>query len=347
MRKFSIRPLLLDPGNFTPRRRTPWGGPRLPALKAGVVRRALEPTIGESWEISVEPDFPSRLVDGRLLDEMIAEDPEAWLGEGRPVELLVKLLDAAAPLSVQIHPRDDDPALGPEESGKPEAWYVVDHVEGAGVYLGLAAGVDEAKLRRAIEGGEDVSRLLRFHPVSRGDFFLVEPGVPHAVGAGVFLVEPQRVRPGRRGVTYRYWDWNRRYDAEGRESHAGEPRQLHLERALEVTDFARPRGEAFDRKAMRSLGPAPREGFHVEPLAGDEGGLSSRDLFVARVSGSGRGSLPATGRLAALTVVRGSIEWPSDPSLRVAAGQTAVLPAALDDREVIADRAEAILSAIP
>jgi mannose-6-phosphate isomerase len=346
MHDFSPHPLLLDPASFTPRVRTPWGGPRLPALKARVVRGELDPVIGESWELSVVPDFPSRLEDGRLLADVIAETRAPLLGAERAsMELLVKLLDASASLSVQIHPRDDDPALGPDEGGKPEAWYVVDHTEGAGVYLGLADGVDQAAMRAAIHEGRDVSRLLRFHPVARGDFFVVEPGVPHAVGAGVFLVEPQRVRAGRRGITYRYWDWNRRYDAEGHESSAGEPRALHVERALAVTDFTRARGDAFDRASKRTLGPPPRDGFHLEPLAGCPGGLASNDLFVMRVAGTGRGTLPTMDRLMGLTVVRGTIEW-ADGSCRVEAGRTAVLPAALEHREVIAQEAEAILAAI-
>lgn len=352
-----LKPLLLDPANFTPRSRTPWGGPRLPALKAPHVTGEIDARIGESWEISVEPDFPSRVAGGPLLADVIARAPEAWLGEGRAMELLVKLLDAAAPLSVQIHPHDGDPALAPDESGKPEAWYVVDHEEGAGVFLGLEEGVDEVTLRSAIERGDDVSGLLRFHPVEKGDFFLVEPGVPHAVGAGVFLVEPQRVQPGRRGITYRYWDWNRRYDDRGRESPDGRPRELHLERALAVTDFSRPRGEEFDRQVKRSLGaPSPGD-VRFEPLAGFEGGIASSDLLVARISGSGVTRLPSLGTLIGITVVRGSVASLGedvtlvDGELRgervIGAGRSAVFPAELGEHSLFLSNAEAIVSAIP
>ena len=67
----------------------------------------------------------------------------------------------------------------------------------------------------------------------------------HAVGRGVTLVEPQYVAPGRRGVTLRYWDWNRRYDAHGKQDANGQARELHVERALEVTDWARTSDPAY------------------------------------------------------------------------------------------------------
>ena len=78
-------------------------------------------------------------------------------------------------------------------------------------------------------------------PVTTGDFFVVPAGTPHAIGGGIVLVEPQRVLPGRRGVTYRYWDWNRRYDASGHASSAT--------RASRCTSASR---------ARTTRGPGPR-----------------------------------------------------------------------------------------
>jgi mannose-6-phosphate isomerase len=254
-----LAPERLRPDNFTPLTRTPWAGRRLLArYKPGL--RWPEP-VGESWEISVEPSFPSRLErDGRPLRDVLAVDPEGWLGRrvceryGRQSPLLVKLLDSAENLSVQVHPADDDPALAPHEAGKPESWYVLDADPGAGLYLGFREGVDRAEAERCLRLEGPFNHLLNFVPVSAGDSFVISPGTVHAIGAGVTLVEPQHVAPGRSGVTYRFWDWNRRYDADGRPCPDGRPRPLHVERSLAVTDWAAPRGAAFV-EACRS---APR-----------------------------------------------------------------------------------------
>ena len=300
--------------------------------------------VGESWELGVEPDFPSRVSDGRTLAELIAEDPEGLVGdEGASTALLVKLLDAAEPLSVQIHPADDDPALAADESGKPESWYVLDADPGAGLYLGLADDTDEASMRAAIEGGADVSKLLRFVPVAPGDFFVLEAGTPHAIGAGLTLVEPQRVMPGRRGLTYRYWDWNRTYDAEGRPDPKGAPRALHVDRALAVTAWDRCRGDAWLDSIRVRAGVPSREARWEE--------LTSKVRFpwlgVARVSGSGELALPELGRLRALTVVDGSVtvegEGFEETFVR---GETAALPAALVARLRL-EHAHALVSWIP
>ena len=98
----------------------------------------------------------------------------------------------------------------------------------------------------------DASALLRFVPVAPGDFFTIGPGTPHAIGPGLTLVEPQQVLPGRRGLTYRYWDWNRRYDAEGRPDPQGfkfghKAFQEFLRRPFTHRDNHRQRHAAFAR----------------------------------------------------------------------------------------------------
>ena len=171
------RPLLLQPDNFTSPERTPWGGRRIAGrlkLNAGLEARGV---VGEAWELSVEPDFPSRIIDGPTLDEVLRADPsllgvESGLGS---TALLVKLVDAADDLSVQIHPSDDDPLLAPDESGKPEAWYIIDADPGAGLYLGFREGVSRKDVERAIDEEAEVDALMSSVPVSPGDLFLIEP----------------------------------------------------------------------------------------------------------------------------------------------------------------------------
>jgi mannose-6-phosphate isomerase len=328
---------LLAPDNFTPPARTPWGG-------TAIVRRykpdlGLDPrtVVGESWEVSVGPEFPSRVADtGEPLGALLRRAGDYALGAETAAggtALLVKLLDAADHLSVQIHPDDAYPGLAPGECGKPESWYVLDAAPGAGIYLGLAPGATEAGMRAALASGGDVAALLGFVPVAPGDFFVVEAGTAHAIGKGVTLVEPQIVRPGRRGVTYRYWDWNRRYDPRGEPSPTGEPRALHVDHALAVTAWDAPRGEAFLRGArVRSGEVDPRAPLAVTALCGGSGAaLPSAFLDVARLSGTGSLALPAAGRLRAVTVVAGALTVTGDgPAVTVTRGRSAVIAARAD-----------------
>lgn len=329
-----MRQRLLRPDNVTPPARTPWGGRKLlDHYKRGLMLDpavAALPLVGESWEISVEPSFPSRFADDdTLLAQAIARDPEAWLGSavaarhGGQTPLLVKLLDAAANLSVQVHPAEDDPGLAPDESGKLESWYILDAEPGAGVYLGFQSGVGRRDVEDCLRKRSALAKLMNFVPVTRGDAFFIRAGIVHAVGAGVTLVEPQFVTPARRGVTYRYWDWNRCYDEGGQLSATGEPRALHVERCLEVTAWNAERGHtAVDMCRAR-------------PRVLDEGPLS-RTLVadwpyfaVERWAGKGSLTLPAQGTMLAIVCVAGRAEIVTESGKEtIRLGQSMVVPQA-------------------
>jgi mannose-6-phosphate isomerase len=342
-------PVLLRADNFTPVARTPWGGTRLASrYKADYLGALAQRVVGESWEVSVEPDFPARLEDGRALADYIAAQPEAVLGHEhalgrRGTALLVKLLDAAEPLSVQIHPSDSYARLRADECGKPESWYVVERTEGAGLYLGFQRGVREADVREALDTGASLEPLMRFIAVEPGDFFVIDAGIPHAIGAGLTLVEPQHVLPGRRGVTYRYWDWNRRYDAQGLPSATGTARALHRDDALAVTDWQRFDADDFLERIRLRVAPTaldlPPE---TTPLAGGAG-LENRFLRVSRLAGSGAALLPYPGRLQSITVLEGSLQL---GDIHVNRGRSAVVPACLPDTRVELREAHAIVCAV-
>lgn len=339
-------PVALRPDNFTPPSRTPWGGTRvLERYKAHVTTEL--PIVGESWEVSVEPSFPSRTVCERRLDALIAADPVGWLGEeavrryGAQTPLLVKLLDAADNLSVQVHPANGDPALAPDESGKPEAWVVLEADPGAGLYLGFREGVRREDVARCLADGARVDALMNFVPVTAGDAYVIDAGTAHAIGAGVTLLEPQLVWPGRFGLTYRFWDWNRRYDAEGRLDPGGQARPLHVERSLAVTRWDLPGGEAFVQ-GCRST-PVELESGRVRRTR-----VVDWPWFEAqRWSGLGAAVVAAGGRMWALTCVKGSVTVESTRgTLALRCGESGVVPAAagrlevaLDDAEVFAVRA--------
>jgi hypothetical protein len=350
-------PALLRADNFTPPTRTPWGGTRLvsrykpaPALSAAA-RASL--CVGESWEISVEPDFPSLLDDGTPLSDWLARAPAETLGEehvrGRSgTALLVKLIDTAEPLSVQIHPNDDYAGLSPGESGKPESWYVVEREPGAGLYLGFQRGTTERDVREALEGSRAGARslreLLRFVPVEPGDFFVIDAGTPHAIGAGLTLVEPQHVAPGQRGVTYRYWDWDRRYDAHGKVDPQGAPRALHVEHALGVTRFAHVAEDEFvPQICLRAGEPQRSESPVFTPLCGAGGGLANAFLSVGRLAGTGVAALPRWQRLLGITVLDGVLRV---EGVEIERGRSAVIPAWLNGAAAELSHCQAIVSAV-
>lgn len=345
-------PFLLRADNFTPAARTPWGGHHLANhYKFTLLDDAWRgQPIGESWELSAGDELGSTDTHGATLRDRLASNPDAFLGDeaksgANTTALLVKLLDAADDLSVQIHPFDHDPQLAPDEAGKSEAWLVIRADEDAAIYLGLREGVDEARMRHVLETGGDASALLRRWSVRPGDFFVVEPGTPHAIGRGVTLVEPQTATAGKRALTYRYWDWNRRYDQEGKLDPAGQPRPLHVERALAVTNW--PKDTPVDPPWVR-LGPANLHGPATwQPLCGPENApCPSYALRVGQLRGEGTLGIPDWNVLRGLTVLEGrvTLEWNAG-RLDVNAGQTAVLPACATSLKAQLTAAHAVLSA--
>jgi mannose-6-phosphate isomerase len=313
-------PRRLRADNFTPPSRTPWGGHKIRQRYKAALALEGDGLVGESWEVSVEPSFPSRAADGpETLAELIASHPEAWLGAGDAARfgstpLLVKLLDAADNLSVQVHPADGDPALGAGESGKPESWIILDAEPGAGLYLGFRDGIDRPDVEGCIASGGALDQLMSFVPVAAGDAFVIAAGTPHAIGAGVTLVEPQYVAPGRRGITYRFWDWNRLYD--------GAPRELHVARSLEVTSWDEPRGDAFVQRCRA----APT--LVGETSVKHECVVDWPWFVVDRISGTGDLDTDACGTMLAVTCVSGSVVIDGARGrLQLRGGESGVVPA--------------------
>nr|ACU26452.1 phosphomannose isomerase [uncultured bacterium HF186_25m_18N5]ACU26503.1 phosphomannose isomerase [uncultured bacterium HF186_25m_27D22] len=342
-------PRLLRSDNLTPPTRTPWGGEEILGHYKADLDLHRTGKVGESWEVSVEPSFPSLLAGTEtLLSDAIAADPVGWLGPevaaryGGQTPLLIKLLDAADNLSVQVHPRDGDPELALDESGKPEAWIVLRARPGAGLYLGFQDGVAREDVVRCLERSGPLDRLMNFVTVSPGDAFVIAAGTPHAIGGGVTLIEPQFVTPGRRGVTYRFWDWNRRYDAEGQRDPSGAPRPLHVARSLAVTRWGGPTGEAFVSRC-RAL---PRL-LQAGPLVRQR--VVSWPWFVSeRWRGSGTLTLPPLGTMWALTAFQGRAELETAGGvLTLRRGQSAVVPASAGALEVRAEELDLIATYSP
>lgn len=351
------RVIRLRSDNFTPPARTPWGGTRLLGRfkrELGIAGVSASAKVGESWELSVSDEFHSLTDTGERLATVLGRDPESMLGVeaqggNRLTALLVKWLDAGDDLSLQIHPEDNYPGLGPGEAGKLEAWYVVDCDRGAGLYLGFGPQVSRQDVVNALREGSDLSALMAFEAVQPGDFVLVEPGTPHAVGKGVTLVEPQWVAPERRAVTYRYWDWNRRYAGDGRPLSAGEPRALHVDHALAVTRWERASDAAWLASRRAGLGwPDAAASVRLDLLCGPEPGcvVPSSRLRVARLCGTGPCRLPAWNALRSFTVIEGEVLLGrGERAVRVRGGSTVAVTAYAGALEAELSHAHALLAA--
>lgn len=175
----------------------PWGGQRIAHRYAkgesGMV-------IGESWEASAES-----LVGGVPLKNYL------------DFTLLIKLIDVAGPISVQVHPNDSQAAqLSDQACGKAESWYILEAAPDAQVAWGLKHALSEEALKtRALSG--EIEQDLRWVPVQAGQIIDVPPGTIHTIGGGILLYEVQQPSD----LTYRLYDW-------------GRPRPLHLKEALRV-----------------------------------------------------------------------------------------------------------------
>ena len=204
-----------------------WGGER---LKKEYGKKTDCTPLAESWECSTHPDGPSIIGSGAfagcILRDVIQDHPEI-LGT-HPVTkgelpVLVKLIDAARDLSVQVHP-DDDYAKRYENGslGKSEMWYVLSAEEGARLIYGFTENVTKEE---ALEDGT-ILKHLRSVPVHANDVFFIKAGAVHAIGAGIVVAEIQESS----NLTYRIYDY-------GRTDKDGNPRPLHIAKALDVMDL--------------------------------------------------------------------------------------------------------------
>jgi mannose-6-phosphate isomerase len=194
----TAQPQLLPP-NVVPH----WyaGGPALAAWRGmpPVGERSPEEWVGATACRFGEPDLgPARLADGTMLRDAVRADPWAWLGrddgEAGDTGVLVKLLDAGQRLPVHVHPTRVYASrhLGCAY-GKTEAWYILQAADDAAVWVGWREDVDRDRISALVEKQDADAMLALMHrvPVRPGDGVLVPGGTPHAIGAGILLVEAQ------------------------------------------------------------------------------------------------------------------------------------------------------------
>ena len=201
-----------------------WGGTKL-ITKYG---KATDKKIAaEAWELSYHKDGTTKLEDGTLISASLTPDEIGSNCNGFPFfPVLVKLIDAKDDLSVQVHPSDEYALKNENSFGKTEMWYIVEADEGAGIYLGFKKDTSKEEYEEAIKNNT-LTELLNFIPVKAGDCYFIPSGTIHAIGGGCLICEIQQ----NSNLTYRVYDYGRR-DA------SGNLRELHVEKAIKVTNLS-------------------------------------------------------------------------------------------------------------
>jgi mannose-6-phosphate isomerase len=211
-----------------------WGGRRLSNLLSTPLPG--DEPIGEAWVLSDRDDHQSQVANGPLKGQSIGELMEEFRGQlmgklaprFRRFPLLLKFLDAREMLSVQVHPSDAHPDLIPAgESGKTEAWVVIEAGNGSRIYAGLKPGTTAGDLRHSLDDGTIADHLVGIVP-RPGDAVFIPAGTVHTLGGGVVVFEIQQ----NSDVTFRLYDWGH-VDAK-----TGQPRPLQVDQALASIDFA-------------------------------------------------------------------------------------------------------------
>ena len=210
-----------------------WGGKRIASYK-GLPSQG--ENIGESWELSCVPGHESVVAEGSLkgknLHEIMLTDAKEILGErllkryGTEFPLLIKLIDSADDLSIQVHPDDNLAAKRHHCPGKTEMWVSIAPADGAYLYSGFNRVISAEEYRSRIADNTIVDTLGKYHP-QKGDVFFLPAGRVHSIGKGNFVLEIQQSSD----ITYRIYDYDRR-DAQGN------ARQLHVEESIDAIDFS-------------------------------------------------------------------------------------------------------------
>jgi mannose-6-phosphate isomerase len=303
---------------------TIWGGRRLESdgwkrLPPGDI------LIGESWETEITTVALNKPYAGKTLGSLVKELGPVLLGEqvirlyGRRFPLLAKFLDAIDKLSIQVHPDDAYARLHEQgKLGKTEFWYVLDAAPGASIIHGFKAVTSRREVQQAIQDA-NLENLLNEVYVSAGDIVFVPAGTVHGIGGGVLLYELQEYSD----LTYRMYDY-------GRLTASGTPRELHIERSLDVSHYDR-----SPHVKMQPLVLQGGAGFQDRCLAAcqyfvtRELTLQQSSLFSDYMKKETAGSCSILSSLEAEVTVRygDAFEYKE----KLVKGQTMVLPALLDN----------------
>lgn len=318
-----------------------WGGEKIAPFK-GV--ETSQDHIGESWELSAVKGHESVVdggeFDGKTITELAAERKEWLLGSavykrtGTEFPLLIKFIDAAADLSIQVHPDDALAAVRHNGSkGKTEMWYVVAASEDAHLLSGLSKEITpEEYVSRVADGS--ITDVLCDYKVAPGDVFFIPAGRIHAICSGCFVAEIQQTSD----ITYRIYDY-------GRLGLDGKPREVHTELAKDAIDYSvKPDyrtgyQRCVNRESILVRCPYFTTSLYdlTEPLVKD---LHNIDSFMTVVCVEGEGVLRAVEpapmrekKVFGFTRRAKALEEPRLVEMPIRRGETVLVPACVDSLE--------------
>ena len=318
-----LKPMLLK----APLKDYLWGGNR---LRDEYGKESELDKVAESWELSCHEAGLS-IVDsgenkGKTLASLLTGTGKEMLGtkaaELDYFPLLIKLIDAKKDLSVQVHPDNEYAWRVEGEQGKTEMWYVVDAEPGASLIYGFKEEISKEEFRQRIEDNT-LLEVCNKVPVHKGDVFFIESGTLHAIGAGLLICEVQQSS----NLTYRVYDY-------GRLGADGKPRQLHIDKALDVTRLEVPPKtsqtlldiDLFPHMDVKLLADCEYFKVYHSDLQGDSAMHAGTDSFHC------------------LTVLDGALKLSGGgENLTLSKGSTAFVPAGLGTYQ-LQGQAEFILS---
>jgi mannose-6-phosphate isomerase len=287
-----------------------WGGEK---LKSHYNKETNLSPLAESWELSLYPDATSIVANGEYkgdsLFEVLQIYPEFC---GKKIEtfekfpMLIKFIDAADNLSIQVHPSDKYALQYEKSYGKSEVWYILDAEDGAGIYLGFKQNIEKSQFEKKISDGT-LTEILNFIPAKKGDVFAIEAGTLHAIGKGLTILEIQQ----NSDLTYRVFDYNR----VGKD---GAKRELHINKALAVTKLSALSPSPF-------VSPKVEFGSYTKRLVAD-----NKYFFAEHYTLDGKMTLENDDSFMSLTLLEGKMAIIHDNgALDITKGQTVFIPAAL------------------
>lgn len=237
-----------------------WGGRHLAEILAKPLPG--DDPVGEAWLLSDREDYQSKVVNGDLKDwtigQLMYNFPEPLMGklsaQFSKFPLLLKFLDAQKMLSVQVHPSDAyKDLLPPGETGKTEAWVVLQAGPESLIYAGLKPGTTAENLKESISKDEVQNHLSSFTP-KPGDAVFIPAGTVHTLGGNVVVFEVQQ----NSDVTFRLFDWNH-VDAK-----TGQPRELQVAQALECINYSQGVASPVTPKEITEAHAKREELFNAE-----------------------------------------------------------------------------------
>lgn len=250
--------------------------------------------LAEGWMLSCHKDGENAVLngefEGKTLTEVVKTHPEYLGKNGNQFEyfpILIKLIDAKNDLSVQVHPDNEYAMRIENEYGKTECWYILDCDDDAELIYGFNRTISSDEFKERIADNTFLETVNKVK-VKKGDLFFIEAGTLHAIGKGILLAEIQQ----NSNTTYRVYDY-------GRLGTDGKPRELHVEKAIDVTNCTpptrstNPEGELVSGNGYNSQLLTKCDLFNVEKVSVIESYSSKADekSFVSVLVTDGKGKI--------------------------------------------------------